>query len=276
LRKRQVFFKVRILVKLVGTLLDDPASLARLAREISAAHRRDRLVVVHGGGKQMTRFLAERGIESRFVNGMRVTTPEVLDAVLKIFAGSVNTALVAALRAEGAQAVGLTGVDAGLVDAEPLDPSLGSVGRPVRSDPRLLNVLVDAGFLPVVACVAGDSSGAVYNVNADQMAVACANAFQAEKLLFLTDVEGVRDQSGAIRPVLDATEARQLVHSGVASGGMQAKLDASLGYFMQFHHNTPGEVRICSGSSPDILEKILSGAPVGTRLVSHHAVARHD
>lgn len=261
---------MKILLKLGGTLLDDPSSLTRLARQIAAAAKRDRIVVVHGGGKQMTRFLAERGIESRFVNGLRVTTPEVLDAVLKIFAGSVNTTLVGALRAVGAEAVGLTGVDAGLVDAEPLDPALGSVGRPVRSNPRLLNVLVDAEFLPVVACVAGDSSGAVYNVNGDQMAVACANAFEAEKLIFLTDVEGVRDASGAVRPVLDTAEARELIHSGTASGGMQAKLEAALSHLANCHHNKV-EVRICSGSTNEILDKILSGAPVGTCLISRHA-----
>ena len=158
------------------------------------------MVVVHGGGKQMTRYLAERGIESRFVNGLRVTTPEILDAVLKIFAGTVNTELVAALRAEGAPAVGLTGVDAGPGGCRAARSGAWS-RRPPRpfSDPRLLDFLVREGFLPVVACVAGDSAGHLYNVNADQMAVACATAFGAEKLIFLTDVDGVRDASGAIR-----------------------------------------------------------------------------
>jgi acetylglutamate kinase len=270
---------VKILVKLGGTLLDDPSSLTRLAGELAAVARREHMVVVHGGGKQMTRFLAERGIESRFVNGLRITTPEVLDAVLKIFAGSVNTTLVAALRAKGAQAVGLTGVDAGLVDAEPFDPALGSVGHPVQSDPRLLNVLVNAGFLPVVACVAGDSYGSIYNVNGDQMAVACARAFGAEKLIFLTDVDGVRDASGSVRTVLDSIEARELIRSGTASGGMQAKLEAALTYITANHISVPRpdavEVRICSGSQPEIIDKILSGSSpvsqVGTRLISSHA-----
>jgi acetylglutamate kinase len=260
---------VKILIKLGGTLLDDASSRSRLAREIAAASRRDQIVVVHGGGKQMTRYLAERGVESRFVNGLRVTTPEILDAVLKIFAGTVNTELVAALRSEGAQAVGLTGVDAGLVDAEPLDPDLGHVGRPVRSDARLLNVLVGAGFLPVVACVAGDPAGGIYNVNGDQMAAACATAFGAEKLLFLTDVDGVRDASGAIRPVLNAEEARELIRSGVATGGMQAKLDAALRRLADINNNNGVEVRICPGSDPGIIEKVCLGEPAGTRLTPH-------
>src|ERR1700691_407764 len=133
---------MRILIKLGGTLLDDPDSRARLAREIAtvsslsngATPPEYETVVVHGGGKQMTRFLAERGVESHFINGLRVTTPEIIDAVVKVFAGSVNTQLVSAFRAAGAKPVGLTGLDAGLVDAEILSPDLGQVGRPVCSD----------------------------------------------------------------------------------------------------------------------------------------------
>src|SRR5579862_8243957 len=127
---------MRILIKLGGTLLDDPDSRTRLAAEIAAAASPPEFeaVVVHGGGKQMTRFLAERGIESRFINGLRVTTPEVLDGVLKVLAGSVNRELVAALVAAGASAVGLTGMDAQLTEAEPMSTELGAVGRPVRSN----------------------------------------------------------------------------------------------------------------------------------------------
>ena len=261
---------MKVLVKLGGTLLDDPAWRQRLARKIAAASRREQMVVVHGGGKQMTRYLAERGIESRFVNGLRVTTPEILDAVLKIFAGTVNTELVAALRAEGAPAVGLTGIDAGLVDAEPVDRELGQVGRPVRSDPRLLEVLVRENFLPVVACVAGDSSGNIYNVNGDQMAVACATAFGAEKLIFLTDVDGVRDHAGCIRSELTAEEALELIRSGVATGGMQAKLEAALCYLADSHHKVV-DVHICPGSYPGIIDTILYEKPIGTRLIPSYA-----
>jgi len=261
---------VKALVKLGGTLLDDPSSRRRLAREIAAASRREQIVVVHGGGKQMTRYLTERGVESRFVNGLRVTTPEILDAVLKIFAGTVNTELVAALRAEGAPAVGLTGIDAGLVDAEPVNAELGQVGRPVHSDTKLLDVLVREDFLPVVACVAGDSAGNMYNVNGDQMAVACATAFGAEKLIFLTDVDGVRDHSGRIRSELTADDALDLIRSGVATGGMQAKLEAALCHLADSHQRVV-DVHICPGSYPGIIDTILYGKPTGTRLISSHA-----
>lgn len=254
----------KLLIKLGGTLLDAPDSRQRLAAEISHALLPERrITVVHGGGKQMTRFLAERGVESRFVNGLRVSTPEVIDAVLKVFAGSVNAELVTAFRAAGARPVGLSGLDAGLVDAELLNPELGQVGKPVHSDARLLDILTEASYLPVVACVAGDAQGNVYNVNADQMAVACAASFKAETLLFLTDVDGVRDGNGVICKTLNCKQADTLIREGVATGGMQAKLEAA----MDALRKGVAQVLIAPGAASGIVERLLSGEAVGTRLV---------
>jgi acetylglutamate kinase len=253
----------RVLVKLGGTLLDDAGSRERLAGEIAAvAASGIELVVVHGGGKQMTRYLTERGIESRFVGGLRVTTPETVDAVLKVFAGSVNHELVVSLNRAGALAVGLTGIDALLAEAEQLDPALGAVGRVIRSNAGLLELLSANRYLPVVACVAGDRAGNIYNVNADQMAVACAAAFRAQQLIFLTDVPGVLDASKQVRPLLSTAEARALIASGVATGGMQAKLNAALAAL------DAGivEVRIAPGAADRVLTRILEGAALGTRL----------
>jgi acetylglutamate kinase len=259
---------VKLLIKLGGTLLDAAESRARLASEIAAIARDHRVTVVHGGGKQMTRYLAEHNVESRFVNGLRVTTPEVVDAVLKVFAGSVNSGLVGAFRAAGASPVGLTGLDAGLVDAEPLAEELGAVGKPVHSDARLLDVLTDAGYLPVVACVAGDAQGSVYNVNADQMAVACAAAFGAEKLLFLTDVDGVKGADGSLFGRLSVDGASKLIADGVATGGMQAKLEAA----MLALGSGVGQIVIAPGARPGVVASILEGAglegaAVGTRVI---------
>jgi acetylglutamate kinase len=255
---------VKILVKLGGTLLDDVGSRTRLASELAQAAREGaELVVVHGGGRQMTRYLAERGIESRFVNGLRVTTPETIDAVLKVFAGSVNHELVAALVAAGAPAVGLSGIDACLAEAEQLDPALGAVGRVVRSNPALLHLLSAAGYVPVVACVAGDRQGRVYNVNADQMAVACAAAFGAETLLFLTDVPGVMGADRKIIPELTAADCCRLIAEGVATGGMQAKLNAAA----ESLRTGVGQVLIAPGSQPGIVSQAMQNQSVGTRLV---------
>ena len=259
---------MRLLVKIGGTLLDAEDSRRRLCREVAAAAREGhQVVVVHGGGRQVTRFLSERGVDSRFIDGLRVTTPETLDAVLKVLAGSVNKQLVAAMIEAGAKAVGLSGIDAGLVEAEPLRPELGQVGRPVRSDPALLTCLVGAGYLPVVACVAGDRQGRIYNVNADQMAVTCAAGFQAERLIFLTDVDGVLGQDKQPLPLLSLRGSQDLVRRGLATGGMQAKLNAAA----EALRNGVQQVVIAPGNAEAGIARLLAGEALGTRLVQEAA-----
>lgn len=255
---------MKLLIKLGGTLLDSPDLRRRLAAEIAALARTETVVVVHGGGKQMTRYLDGRGVESRFVNGLRVTTPEVVDAVLKVFAGTVNTELVGAFRAAGARPVGLTGLDSGLVDAEPLAEELGAVGKPVRSDARLIDLLTQEHYLPVVACVAGDANGVIYNVNADQMAVACASSFGAEKLIFLTDVDGVKNADGKVFESLTAAQAASLIETDVATGGMQAKLDAAVSALRAGVR----EVVIAPGAGAAGVYSFVTSRNLGTRIVA--------
>lgn len=256
---------MKVLIKVGGTLLDSAESRKAIACQVAeVASRGIQSVVVHGGGKQMTRFLSERGVESRFVNGLRVTTPDALDAVLKVFTGSVNHELVAALIASGASAVGLSGIDACLVEAVQMDPQLGAVGRVVRSNPALLDVLAANGYLPVVACVAGDRGGRIYNVNADQMAVACAAGFRADRLIFLTDVTGVLDAGGNLLPALTVPECQALIDAGVATGGMLAKLNAASDAIRR----GVGQVVIAPGGAPGVLARLLGGEPAGTRILS--------
>ena len=247
---------MKALIKIGGSLLDDPASRADIARQIAALPMT--VTVVHGGGKQMTRFLEERGIQSRFVRGLRVTTEETIDAVLKVLAGTVNTQLVAVL---GPRAVGLTGIDAALATAQQLDPELGFVGRVIDSNPAILDVLTAAGFLPVVACVAGGDS--VYNVNGDSMAVAVASKWKVDRLLFLTDVAGVMDAQKRIVPELTVADCARLIETGVATGGMQAKLNAAT----EAVANGVREVRIVKGSDPDIVTRVFAGEVVGTAIL---------
>jgi acetylglutamate kinase len=190
-----------------------------------------------------------------------VTTPEVVDALLKVFAGSVNKDLVATLNGAGARAVGLSGIDAGLAKAVQMNPELGAVGRIESVDPSLLDLLVSNGFLPVVACVAGGRDGEVFNVNADQMAVACAAAFGATQLLFLTDVDGVRGAAGETLAKLTIPGAKALIESGVATGGMQAKLESAMAALA----GGVGEVVIAPGAAAGVVSRLLSGEAVGTR-----------
>jgi acetylglutamate kinase len=259
---------LKALIKIGGSLLDDSASRNDIARQIAAVAAASgvSLTVVHGGGKQMTRFLEERGIQSRFVRGLRVTTDDTIDAVLKVLAGTVNTQLTAALCAAGVRAVGLTGIDAGLASAEQLDPELGLVGRVTASDPSVLNALAHARMLPVVACVAGGTDGRVFNVNGDSMAVAIATSWGVDRLIFLTDVSGVLDDKKAIIPVLNTEGCKKLIDSGVASGGMQAKLNAATDAVAGGVH----EVRIVKGTDPLIVKRVFEGEEVGTRIVGPH------
>jgi acetylglutamate kinase len=253
---------VKLVIKLGGTLLDSAESRKRIAQELSAVHAAHTLVVVHGGGKQMTRYLEERGIQSKFVNGLRVTSEETLDALIKVLAGSVNQHLVASLIEAGALAVGLSGVDANLVVAEQMDPALGAVGKVTQSHAELLNILTQFKFLPVVACLAGDGRGGFFNVNGDQMAVACATAFGADRLVFLTDVDGVLDGEGKTLADLDPAGVDKLIQSGVAKGGMQAKLNAAVSAV----NGGVRDVCIVSGQRPGAIADLLAGKVYGTRL----------
>jgi acetylglutamate kinase len=258
---------VKIVIKIGGTLLDSAESRKRIAHELAAVHKLHNLVVVHGGGKQMTRFLEERGIKSQFVNGLRVTTEETIDALIKVLAGSVNQYLVAALIEAGVMAVGLSGVDANLVIAKQMDPALGAVGQVTQSRAELLRILTQNKYLPVVACLAGDGIGGFFNVNGDQMAVACATAFAADRLVFLTDVDGVLDGDGKTIAELDPSGVEKLIGTGVAKGGMQAKLNAAVS---AVSHGVQ-DVCIISGQRLGSIGQLLAGQILGTRLAGNKA-----
>jgi len=253
---------VKVLIKLGGTLLDSGEKLRSMATQLASVGSNHQIVVVHGGGKEVTRFLSERGVESRFQNGLRVSDATVIDAVTKVIAGTVNKKLVAALIAAGRPAIGLSGVDGLLTRAVRLDPSLEFVGRPTSTDGKLLDLLGTSGYLPAVACIAGDEEGNIYNVNADVMAVSAALGWRASKLFFLTDVPGVKNETGSLVPELTSADIDHLIRSGVATGGMQAKLEAA-----QEALASGMEVAIASGSEPQIVPRLLEGEANGTHLV---------
>jgi len=202
-----------------------------LAAVLAAAWRRTpgALVVVHGGGDEVTALQRRLGTEPTFVGGRRVTREEDVELLRMALSGVANKRLVSALVREGVEAVGISGEDAGLLLAEPGDlAALGRVGRVRRVNVRFLWDLLDGGFFPVVSPLAAahDGSGAL-NVNGDDAAAAVAAALDADELLLVADVPGVL-VGGEPAPTLDATSARAAVASGEASGGMAAKLDAAL------------------------------------------------
>lgn len=218
----------KIVVKLGGRTQNDPALPAALAQLWKATAQR--AVVVHGGGDQISALQRLRGEEPVFIGGRRVTTDTALELVRMVLSGLANKQLVSAVVAEGAPAVGISGEDAGLLRATPIDQAtFGWSGTPHAVDPRVAQALLAAGFYPVISPVAAREdatlSGA-YNVNGDDAAAAIAAALGADELFLMADVPGVLDAEKALIPQLTLAEARAMVASGVAGGGMAAKLDA--------------------------------------------------
>jgi len=189
------------------------------------------LVVVHGGAKVTSEWLARLGIPTSFVNGLRVTDAETLKVVAAALGGLVNKELVVAIQALGGKAVSLSGCDGNLLWASIKSPELGYVGEIIAVDPTPLKLLLDAGYMPLVAPVSyGSVEGQtmLLNVNGDTAAGEIAAALAAEKLVFLTDVDGIHDESGKAIPRLNSAEANNMLSSGAASGGMVPKIEASL------------------------------------------------
>lgn len=214
-------------VKLGGNELDRPGWLADAAAAIAQAECP--VVVVHGGGRPISELSIRLGLPVMQRDGLRVTTHAVAAAVEMALAGPVNRQVVSALRAASVDAIGLSGVDGGLLEAVLLDPALGHVGRIVAVRAGLLEGLLVAGLTPVIAPVApmAGVDGPPLNVNADDAAAAVAGALGATELLLVTDVAGVR-VGGATRPVLTAPEISGLVADGAVTGGMVAKLRAAV------------------------------------------------
>lgn len=203
------------------------------------------LCIVHGGGDEISAMQRALGRETRFVDGRRVTTANDIELLRMVLSGTVNKRLVNALVAAGSPAVGLSGEDSRLIAAEPIDiDALGYVGEPAEVNAGLLETLLGGGFLPVISPLAYDASitaGGALNVNGDDAAAAIAIALDAEELLLISDVEGVRGEDGAMIPLVDPERARDLIASGAAAGGMIAKLHAA----ERALAGGVGRVRIC-------------------------------
>jgi acetylglutamate kinase len=223
-------------LKLGGELLEPGPRLAPLATSIAALAGDGPLLVVHGGGREIDAETSRRGLVKQAVDGLRVTDPDTLAAVVAVLAGSVNTRLVAALVAAGARAVGLTGADDGVVPVEKAPPhrsadgrvvDLGLVGRPRgRTAPPLLVDLLGAGYVPVLACLGVGPDGRLYNVNADTLAAHLALVTGATRLLIAGATTGVLDGERQTIPVLDLEGIARATLDGTVSAGMVAKLEA--------------------------------------------------
>lgn len=276
-------------VKLGGDVLKDPAILDLVAGQLALLHSLGiRLVVVHGGGPQASELQVRLGQQPQMVAGRRVTDDAALEAVKMAFGGILNTDVVAALRENEIQAVGLTGVDGDLITARRRPPvrvvddagtertvDYGHVGDIAGVDPRVLTTLLDGRFVPVIASLAGDGDGNVYNINADTVAESVAVALRAMKLIFLTAVPGVlRDRADPATLVTfaDPDDLTGLMASGALAGGMRPKVEACI------RAATGGVERthIIDGRAPDaLLLEVFTGAGIGTMIVGRKEKATY-
>ncbi|MCL6429718.1 MAG: acetylglutamate kinase [Anaerolineae bacterium] len=219
-----------VVLKIGGNEIDDDAFLGGLARAVAVLRTRATPVVVHGGGKEIARLQQAMGLQPRFVDGLRVTDEQTLTITEMVLSGAVNKRLVARFLAHGVPAVGLSGVDGGLLRVKRLEhPSgdLGRVGEVTAVDPTLLRLLMAQGIVPVVSPVSLGPEGRSYNVNADQAAAALARALGADSLAFVTNVPGVLADGRVVDRLL-ASEAEAWIGQGVISGGMVPKVRAAL------------------------------------------------
>jgi len=276
-------------VKLGGEVLADGEALDRVAAQLGLLSSLSiRVVVVHGGGPQATALSRQLGQEPTIVAGRRVTDDAALEVAKMVYAGSLNVDLLAALRAHEVQAVGLSGVDGELITARRRPPvkvvddagvsrevDYGHVGDVDRVDPRVLTTLLDARFIPVVASLAGDGDGNVYNVNADTVAESLAVAVQAQKLLFLTGAPGVlrdRNDPSSLVTFADPDDLAALMAGGAIAGGMRPKVEACI------RAATGGVERthIIDGRLPDsILLEVFTGSGCGTMIVGRKEKATY-
>jgi acetylglutamate kinase len=221
-----------VVIKYGGPAMDTSGLAVSSAEDVSLLQSVGiRPVIVHGGGPAVTKMSARLGIDTHFVEGVRVTDAETLDVATMVLAGKLNTEVVASLVSGGVNAVGLSGVDGGLLLARKQEgPDLGFVGEVVHVHPEVLSTLLEARFVPVVASIAIDEAGQAYNVNADVVASELAVALGAEKLVYLNDVPGVIGPSGDLLSELSARQCVDLLaRGGVVEGGMIAKLESAAG-----------------------------------------------
>ena len=223
-----------------------------------------KVVLVHGGGPEISDTMKKLGKESVFVNGLRVTDKETVDIVQMVLAGKVNKTLVNLLQSKGGRAVGVSGLDGGIIQAEMKDEALGYVGKinKIRTTPIL--DLLEKNYIPVVSTIAGDKEGNVYNINGDTAAAHIAGALGAERLIMMTDIAGVlmdKDDPSTLTPHLTVSEAKGLYDSGIIAGGMIPKVDCCI---EALEHGVK-HVVIMDGRIPhSILMELLTDEGAGT------------
>ena len=223
-----------------------------------------KVVLVHGGGPEISQTMQKLGKEAVFVNGLRVTDKETVDIVQMVLAGKVNKDLVNLIQTKGGHAVGLSGIDGGIIEAEVKDEALGYVGKITKIRTQPITDLLEKGYIPVISTVASDRQGNVYNINGDTAAAFIAGALDAERLIMMTDIAGIlrdRNDPGTLIPHVTVQEAKALYDQGIVSGGMIPKVDCCIEAIGHGVNN----VVIMDGRIPhSILMELLTDEGAGT------------
>lgn len=274
--QRDKLEKESIVVKLGGSILDHESSLEFLATDIALLHTtRARLVVVHGGGPQISRMMKEKGKEINFVEGLRATDEETMEIILASLLGWVNPTITCLLNRCGARAIGLSGVDGCLIRVsrhkhvrEGREVDLGFVGDVREIDSSLILRLVDSGYIPVIASIGIGEEGKPYNINADTIAAELAVVIGATRLVLMTDVEGVMVDRGATSGLLtkiQVSQARKLIEEGEIRAGMIPKVQAAI----RALEGEVDRVHILNGYRRNcLLDKLLEDKEIGTDVVN--------
>jgi len=223
-----------------------------------------KVVLVHGGGPEISEMLNKIGKKSEFVNGLRVTDKETVEIVQMVLAGKVNKSLVNYIQNIGGKAIGLCGTDGHMIEAEMKDPALGYVGEITDIDTTPILDVLDKGYIPVISTIGCDKEGNIYNINADTAAAKIAGKLQAESFISMTDIRGLlrdKDDEETVIPVVNVSEAPQLIHEGIISGGMIPKIECCIEAIRQ----GVGQVFIIDGRVPhSILIEVLTDEGIGT------------
>ena len=278
----QKFKGKTFVVKFSGKVTEDKENLASLTEELALLHQVGiRLCVVHGGGKQLSELAEKLGVAQTIINGRRVTNDETLELATMIFAGKINTEILAALRRRFVEAVGLSGVDGNIVHARkrPAKEILnretgrrgcvdfGHVGDVLEINARLLNILLEKNYLPVISSLGADDDGQIYNINADTIAAEIAVSLQAEKLVLLSDVAGIYlepDKPETKLSRLSIAQTEELINSGAVSGGMIPKLQS----LTDLLRRGVKSAHIISGTTRNaLLSEVFTDSGTGTMVV---------
>jgi len=279
----QKFQGKTFVVKFSGKVTEDKDNLASLAEELALLHQVGiRVCVIHGGGKQLNELAQKLGVVQTVIEGRRVTDDDTLDLAKMIFRGKINTEILAQFRRRGIKAVGLSGIDGGVVKAVRRPPKdvvnretgltetidYGHVGDVLEIDDSLINTLLNSGYLPIISSLGADDDGKIFNINADTIASEIAASLGAEKLILLTDVNGIyldetRNDTKISR--LTVSDARHMINSGRATGGMIPKLESLILLLSRGVRSA----HIISGTTRNaILAEVFTDEGTGTMVVS--------